>query len=456
MTVSATVARCRTLIGGFGRPGRRDLDFGERFIRYAEVLEWPDGVVVEDLSYAAHMVLHRLKELRPVKVVLVGAVSRGIDPAGTIRRYRLAAAPSAPEDVHAYLTEAVAGYVGIDHTLAVVGHWGALPSDTVVVEVEAADSSFGLGFSEELAAAMDELLQVVRDELGGDGDSTPDISVSGSATDASTRAEALVSCGDGAAKTMPAAPEPFPGIAQLFEYADAHNQVRSLEHLGRCLPSTTGLAIAGRFLPAGRALRTTGNWYDVIPLHNGAGLVMGDVVGRSVQATAEVVRLQAAVRALALTEGHRPGRLIALLDRLVTSSDRRQESTVVYVSIDARSGEAVLSNAGHCLPLLLEPGGSAEFLGGGLSAPLGMLGHGSKPDTALRLRPGAMLLLFTAGLVESRVTRKSEALQQLRLAVADGPTEAEALCDHVLEASVREPRDHDVSVLAVGLRTETV
>ena len=67
-----TTTPCRALVAGFGRPGMRDLDFGRQIIDYLKQLEWPDGVVVEDLSLAAPLVLHRLQELQPAKLVLVG------------------------------------------------------------------------------------------------------------------------------------------------------------------------------------------------------------------------------------------------------------------------------------------------------------------------------------------------------------------------------------------------
>jgi Ni,Fe-hydrogenase maturation factor len=84
-----TSTRCRALVAGFGRPGMRDLDFGRQLVRYLEGIGWPEGVVVEDLSYAAPLVLDRLRELEPAKVVLVGAAARGFDPPGALRRYRL-------------------------------------------------------------------------------------------------------------------------------------------------------------------------------------------------------------------------------------------------------------------------------------------------------------------------------------------------------------------------------
>ena len=155
-----------TLVGGIGLPWLRDLDFGTNWLARAATLAWPDSVVLEDLSYAAHRVMHRLQELQPGRVVLLGCMPRGAGPPGTIRRYRLAdMSDPDPEEVHERLGEAVGGIVDLDHTLAVCRHWGALPDDTVVIEVEPAESEFGWGFSQPVEDAVDEVLDMVRHEV---------------------------------------------------------------------------------------------------------------------------------------------------------------------------------------------------------------------------------------------------------------------------------------------------
>jgi len=155
-----------TLVGGVGLPWLRDLDFGTQFIKRVEGLEWPDGVLVEDLSYSAHRVLHRLQELSLTKVILVGAMPREIDAPGTLRRYPLDLTPPSDEEVADRLGEAVGGIIDLDHTLAVVRYYRGLPDDTVIIEIEPADKSFGLGFSEEIEARVDAVLAMVREELG--------------------------------------------------------------------------------------------------------------------------------------------------------------------------------------------------------------------------------------------------------------------------------------------------
>ncbi len=155
----------RTLVAGIGLPWLRDLDFGTQWVNRVVDLDWPSHVLVEDMSYAAHRVLHRLQEVRPSKVILVGCMPRKVDPPGTIRRYKLDLTPPDDDEVQDRLSEAAMGIIDLDHTLAVVRYYGEFPDNTVVIEVEPADDSFGLGFSDPVEATVDQVLDLVRQEL---------------------------------------------------------------------------------------------------------------------------------------------------------------------------------------------------------------------------------------------------------------------------------------------------
>ena len=153
------------LVGGIGLPWLRDLDFGTQFVRRFEGLEWPEHVLVEDLSFAAHRVLDRIVEIGPSRVILVGCMPREVDPPGTVRRYQLDLTPPSDQEVHERLGESAGGIIDLDHTLAVVRYWKGFPPGTVVIEVEPGDRSFGLGFSVEVEGVVDAVLGMVREEV---------------------------------------------------------------------------------------------------------------------------------------------------------------------------------------------------------------------------------------------------------------------------------------------------
>lgn len=161
MSVSA---RPRVLIGGVGVPWRRDLDLGRILIDEVAGSEWPSGVVVEDFSYSAHRVMHTLQAFQPHKLVLVGATERGRPP-GSVRRYDTSELPPLDsEDVAARLGESVGGVIDLDHILVVNRWFDTLPEDTVVIEVESGDQSFGVGYSPQVEAAIAVVVEMIREE----------------------------------------------------------------------------------------------------------------------------------------------------------------------------------------------------------------------------------------------------------------------------------------------------
>jgi anti-sigma regulatory factor (Ser/Thr protein kinase) len=66
------------------------------------------------------------------------------------------------------------------------------------------------------------------------------------------------------------------------------------------------------------------------------------------------------------------------------------------------------------------------------------------------LEPGASVLLYTDGLVESRGVPLTLGLEQLRAAAEGGPDDADALCEHVLSIMLPSgPPSDDVALLAL-------
>jgi len=450
---SQSVTPCRALIAGFGRPGMRDLDFGRQVVEYLQQLEWPEGVVVEDLSCSAPLVLHRLQELRPAKVVLLGAVARDLDPPATLRRYRVDLCPPEPAAVHRSIEESVMGMVDLDHTLAMARHWGGLPVDTVVIEVEPAEASFGLGFSEDLAACLDPILDMVREELAGvTGDAgrhrdlDPDEAATyGSPATEPGRVNRVVEASD--------------DLDELLGYAQHHAQARLQTHRAPSLMdklscAAPGVALVGHLRPWGVFVESGGDWFDVVPLDGGAlGIVVGNVDGRGVEAAGAMSDLRAAVRAYVVLDGDSPSRLVRHLDRLAVATGLGRQARLLYLLVQPTTGEVRYANAGSCPPLLLD--GSVpygRFLDTEAGAPLGTVAGTDRRQGTLTLTADSTMLLFTDGLVQSRSVSRAAGLERLRLAATEGPPELDDLCEHVLASCTgRLRRDDDICLLGVRL-----
>ena len=417
---------CRTFIAGFGVPTQRDLDIGRQVIRSLEPFTWPAGVVVEDLPCAPTLALHRVHELGPAKLVLVGANQRGVDAPGTVRRRSID-----PTEVH------------LDHTLTLLRRWGGLPADTVLIEVEPADCSFGTGFSDELAPCFDEILSLLQDELGEDG---PVLTLA--PDDFLTRQSVTV---EAAEHAVPEA------MAGLVDYAARRREAKLHErHRGHVrlaperLPADCGLLVAGRSRPWSIGLESGSDWYDVIPLEHGTvGVVLGDVPGRGVDATALKADLRVAVQAYAVLEGRFPARVVACLDRMAAATGRGELTTLAYLTVQPDTGEVRLCSAGQCPPLLVDEHG-ARFLHDSLTAPIGAAGAGHRWEITAELAPGATLLLYTDGLVRGPNFTVRAGQAALVDAALTAPNDLDSLCAHIVGAcAARERRDDDVSLVAV-------
>ena len=328
--------------------------------------------------------------------------------------------------------------VDLDHTLAVARHWGGLPADTVVVEVEPADCSFGLGFSDELAEVFDPIVAVVR-ELVGDLRAEP---VAPVPHDPATEEQ----------------PRPSVGLAGLVTYAARHEEARLVGGTGGHEPlgpaDSLGLATAGRCRPWSTGVGSGSDWCEVIPLDDHhLAVVAGDVPGRGAEAVATMSELRAAVRAYAAIDGHSPALVMSHLDQLAAARRLEGTATLVYLTVDVASADIRLSNAGHCPPLLLGATRSAaRFLREASSPPLGRCAGEARPEAVVRPSADSTLVVFSDGLVASGSRPLPDGLEVLRRAAGEGPDEIDRFCDHLLRSCLAGMRrDDDVSLLAVAL-----
>jgi anti-anti-sigma factor len=238
-------------------------------------------------------------------------------------------------------------------------------------------------------------------------------------------------------------------VLDIGERRVAHTLQRSM--LTTQLPEIDGVELAVRYLPSSSDAEVSGDWYDVIPLPDGrAGVVIGDVVGRGVEAAATMSQLRTALRAYAV-EGLQPAEVVAKLHRLVGHLRVGLSTTLTYLDLDPFTLEVRYVSAGH-LPVLHAPAdGPPRFLAGARSTPLGAAPpQASIPQDSLVLAPGDSLVLYTDGLVERRDTGIDSRLEQLRAAVQAAPADLPAQLEQ-LTATLTEgdERTDDIALLAL-------
>lgn len=245
-------------------------------------------------------------------------------------------------------------------------------------------------------------------------------------------------------------------LGRLVELARARKTVATLrdELLPARLPRVPGVRLAVRHRTGPRG---GGDWYDALPLPEGAlGLAVGGVTGSGPSAVAAMGRLRASLRAYAVMEGEDPVAVLSDLELLLRLTEPARSATALFGYAEPELRKVVLAGAGHCPPLVVGDR-RVEFLETSLSAPLGMLSCWEAPSAEFEARPGETLLLYTDGLLHRTAEPIDCALARLHAAASTAPRPAlddpGALVDHILRTVLPDGLDQadspeDVVLLA--------
>ncbi|MFJ3669467.1 PP2C family protein-serine/threonine phosphatase [Streptomyces sp. NPDC090106] len=250
-------------------------------------------------------------------------------------------------------------------------------------------------------------------------------------------------------------------IAHAMEKAKRYESEATLARglqqalLPRRLTDHPLLETAGRYLPGTQGMEVGGDWYDVVESGDALALVIGDVQGHGVQAAATMGQLRSAVRAFALGD-HPPDEVMSGTNHLLIDLDPGQFASCCYIRLDPTTGLARAARAGHPPPLLREPSGGTRVLELAGGVVLGVDPHARYPVTEFTVHPGAMLALYTDGLVERPGQDIEDGIGTLRVALtrAGGPTGRLASVADRLTTTARSLADRpdDIALLLATRR----
>ncbi|WP_327327716.1 SpoIIE family protein phosphatase [Streptomyces sp. NBC_01210] len=246
-------------------------------------------------------------------------------------------------------------------------------------------------------------------------------------------------------------------IDNARRYTQQHDAALTLQHslLPHEVPSHPAVEIAHRYLPADATTGVGGDWFDVIPLSGlRVALVVGDVVGRGINAAATMGRLRTAVHTLAnldLAPDEVLSRLDDLVDRLAAEQEPKDEhfpqvigATCLYAVYDPVSRHCALARAGHPPPAVVDPDGQVRLVDLPAGPPLGL---GGLPFEAaeLELAEGSLLALYTDGLIQGHKRDVDESLAALCGALSLPVGSLEDTCSAVEDALLHDRPTDDVA-----------
>jgi serine phosphatase RsbU (regulator of sigma subunit) len=217
--------------------------------------------------------------------------------------------------------------------------------------------------------------------------------------------------------------------------------------LPRDSPLVPGWAISTYYRPAGDQ-EAGGDFYDVLPVSNGKFIaVIGDVMGRGIEAAAAMAQTRTMIRAYAVDDPD-PAAVFTKVDTYFEAMSFSQLVTALYLLIDQQTGAILVGNAGHVPPLLVDGFGarSVEIETG---TPFGVGGF-TRTTSSLKVPPGASLVALTDGLVERRGEDIDAGIKRvIELITTRGARDATALVEALTTDELGTEHDDDLTVVAL-------
>ena len=233
-------------------------------------------------------------------------------------------------------------------------------------------------------------------------------------------------------------------LAQATELARHRRDSAALQRglAAAPLPLPELVEVAWRSTPAPGQV-VGGDWWDIVTLPGDrTGLVVGDVMRHGPAAAMLLAQLRATAHTLADLDLE-PAEMMRRLDRGASALTGGTCATCVYAVVDPGERSCTMSLAGHLPPVLALPDGRTYVPALPAGMPVG-LGTSLFGQIRIKLPPGAVLALYTDGLVESRTLSFERGILALRAAISGAHGALAGICDALVDSL---HHDDDVTVM---------
>ncbi|MFL5927792.1 MAG: SpoIIE family protein phosphatase [Gaiellaceae bacterium] len=221
--------------------------------------------------------------------------------------------------------------------------------------------------------------------------------------------------------------------ARLYQQQKAFAETMQQSLLPRERPTVSGLGVGAVYESAAQ-VEVGGDVFDFLELSDGRlAVVLGDVTGHGIDATADMAMAKFVFRSLAREHSEPSDFLAHANDVVVGEIASGKFITMVYLTFDP-GGEVQCASAGHPEPRLVQPNGAVSGLEcGGLA--LGIDASQQYDQICAELAPGGSVVVYTDGVIESRRARELFGVERLdEVLAANATLPAQELADRVLAA----------------------
>ncbi len=192
-------------------------------------------------------------------------------------------------------------------------------------------------------------------------------------------------------------------LAMAIDNARRYMRERRVAHsfqtalLPVAFPKRAGRAFHAAYAPATDEAEVGGDWYDAFDLPDGRlAMSIGDVAGHGLEAAVIMGEVRQTFRVAAM-ENRDPGAVLDMANRLLMLRPEPTMVTALFATYDGTT--LTYASAGHPPPVLCTAEGQAERLPIS-GVPLGVEAGDGRPTWTVTMPPGALLVLYTDGLIE--------------------------------------------------------
>ncbi len=189
--------------------------------------------------------------------------------------------------------------------------------------------------------------------------------------------------------------------ARLYQQRKEFTETMQRSLLPRTNPRVAGLDVGAVYASSAR-VEVGGDVYDFLELPEGRlAVVLGDVTGHGIDAAADMAMAKFVFRSLA-REHSEPSDFLASANEIVLGEiGAAKFITLLYLTVDPKTGDLACASAGHPPPRLVVPGSSPRPLEATGMA-LGIEAGQTYGEARVQMEPGSAVVLYTDGLVEAR------------------------------------------------------
>jgi serine phosphatase RsbU (regulator of sigma subunit) len=219
----------------------------------------------------------------------------------------------------------------------------------------------------------------------------------------------------------------------------------------RVLPALPSMSFSATYVPAAEEAKVGGDWYDAFEIGQHRILfVIGDIAGHGLEAAVAMSRIRNELLSAAVLDANPASILQRVNHRMFSEAARSTLVTAIVGIADSKNYTFSYATAGHPPPIIAEPGRLPRALEFGGVA-LGVSRQAAYQTRTVQSVPGAMLVLYTDGVVEhSRDILEGEReLIESISALQPGDDPATSVYETIF--SDRKAGD-DVAILTLGFK----